>query len=118
MNHEDYIRFLLSATVFLLPMKKGVYAETAIPSKIFTFLMLDRPIIATKGSNVELILNESNAGFTVLNDYKKLADAIKYVITNKSTYNQYCNNGSLYVKENFDLSVIKYKVERLLKMMF
>lgn len=115
MNHEDYIQFLLSATVFLLPMKKGIYAETAIPSKIFIYLMFDRPIISTKGGDVELILNESSAGFTVSNNYKEFAEAIKYLITDNITYNRYCNKGSLYVKKHFDLLVIKKKVERLLK---
>lgn len=115
-NHltfNDYMNFLLNAFIFVLPMKKGVFSETAIPAKLFTYLMLDKPIISTKGGNIEIILKESNAGFAVPHNYKSLTQALKLLLKDDVLYTHFCGNGSKYARSHFDLKVIKKKVKSL-----
>lgn len=111
---NDYMNLLYNASIFLLPMKKGVFSETAIPAKLFTYLMLDRPIVSTKGGDVEIILKKSNAGIVVPHDYKVLSEVLKMLIENKTIYSQFCRKGSIYAEKHFDLKIIRKKVNKLL----
>ncbi|MHA1401652.1 MAG: glycosyltransferase family 4 protein [Candidatus Heimdallarchaeaceae archaeon] len=112
---NEYILFLLSGSLFLLPMKKGIFTETAIPSKLFTYLMLNKPIIATNGGDVEIILKNAKAGITVEYDPQILANEIIHFIENKDFYESYCGKGIDYLKENYSLKCIQRKVIQLLE---
>jgi len=112
---NDYILFLLSGSLFLLPMKKGIFTETAIPSKLFTYLMLNRPIIATKGGDVEIILKNAKAGITIDYNPKLLANEIINFVKNKNIYKSYFENGTDYIRENYSIKCIQRKVIQLLE---
>lgn len=118
LSFDDYMSFLASASVFLLPMKKGIFSETAIPAKIFTYLMYDKPIISTKGGAVEVILNKSNAGLAISHDHNELVQKLRLLMEDEEMYAQYCGNGSKYVREHLDLIVLKKKVIDLLNSVF
>jgi len=112
---DEYIQFLLSGYLFLLPMKKGIFSETAIPSKLFTYMMLNKPIIATKGGDVEVILKKSNAGIIVDYEPHTLANEIIRLVENKNLYKNYFGNGVDYLKINYSLKCIQRKVVQLLE---
>ena len=114
-NEKEYLEFLHNASIFVLPLRKGIFSETAIPTKLFTYLLLDKPIISTVGGDVEIILKNSKAGVAVSHNYKKFAKVIKSLILDDNKYLSYCGNGSYFVEKYFSLSIIKRKIIKLLK---
>jgi len=117
-SEEDYYHFLATCHLLLLPMKQGVFANTAIPTKLFTYLMLDIPIISVKGGDVERILNESNAGIAIEPEPEKIAEIILKLYCCSNYYSSFVGNGSSYVRENFSVNKIKEKVKSLFENIF
>lgn len=93
--------------VALITCKKGT-GNSAVPSKTFSIMACDTPIIASfdKGSDLEGILCEANAGICVeTGDAAALAAAIKSAKERKMTVN---SRAFVLEKANCKVSVGKY----------
>ncbi|MCC6815125.1 MAG: glycosyl transferase family 1 [Saprospiraceae bacterium] len=81
LSHEEYIKKISSATSLLLIGTKN--DPGVITGKFFEYLALKKPIIAIspKNSDVELILNQTNAGFNSdYNDPIKIKEILNWLI--------------------------------------
>ncbi len=112
---EDYNEFLQSVSISVLPMKKGIFNKTAIPAKLFTYMMLNKPIIATKGGDVEKIIEKSNVGLTTSHNPEEFAELIIKMYEDQKFYKTFLDTGKKYIEENYSIKVIKKKVNALLE---
>lgn len=79
---------------------KDIYAQQALNVKLFEFLAMGLPTIATRTHSTEYYLNDSIVMFSKMNDPKDVAKCIKELINNKQKREFLSANGLNYIKSN------------------
>lgn len=79
--HHMTVHFLAMADVVAIPQKRMSYAMEQVPSKLFDAMAMARPIVTTRVSDIEKMLD--GRGWVVDPDSpKQLASAIEYILDN------------------------------------
>lgn len=97
--------FIIQACdVGLVPLRDIQLFRGAIPSKIFEYLILRKPVLlGVDGEAKELFINEGNCGlFYTPQSEQELTEAILKLKNNRELAMQLGNNGERYVKAKFD----------------
>lgn len=102
-----------SADIALVSLRKDL-SHLAFPSKIYSIMSSGRSLIAMadEGSEIWEFVKNSQGGICVQSeDYKSLADTIKYLYKNKSLRKNMGNKGRNFIEKNYseDLVLQKYK---------
>ena len=95
----------------IVTLKNSKYFSKALPSKMFEFLALEKPIIlsAPEGEAQKLIL-QSGCGIAIKpNDCNELSDAVMKYVLNKNIYNRHSNKCRDVVKNNFNREIVANK---------
>ena len=96
---------------FFVPMDMRRYA---VPLKVFEYIAAGLPVIGTKGSETETILNEGRCGIAVDYDAASFAAAAKALLGDPDVYREYSRNAVAH-SETLDWSVLLEKEERLIR---
>ncbi len=96
---------------FFVPMDLRRYA---VPLKVFEYIAAGLPVIGTKGSETETILNEGRCGIAADYDAVSFAAAAKALLGDADVYREYSRNAVAH-SENLDWSVLLEKEERLIR---
>jgi len=88
MARKELIPFIArEADVLFINLKKDWILEKTIPSKLFDYLLLGKPVIAgIKGEGKEILEETGAAVFFEQDSYASLAEAIKEMHRNYSVY--------------------------------
>ncbi len=78
----------------------NIYAQQALNVKLFEFLAMGLPAIATQTNSTEYYLSESTVMFSKMNDPIDVARCIKELIQNKAKRESLSKNGLEYIKQN------------------
>jgi len=103
MLRDDLVKYLREkADVLFLNLKKDPILEKTIPSKLFDYLLLSKPIITgIKGEGREILKRTGAAVFFEQDSPVSLADAIKEMERNYDKYNRSAKENSLNLAKNF-----------------
>lgn len=96
---------------FFVPMDLRRYA---VPLKVFEYIAAGLPVIGTKGSETETILNEGRCGLAVEYDAASFAAAAKALLGDPDVYREYSKNAMAH-SESLDWSVLLEREERLIR---
>ena len=109
------VEILNSADIFLLPMKKIKAADDGLPTKIFEYQAVGKPIICSSNGMPGKYVNQTQSGIVVeTGDHKALAEAIAYLYKNPEIAMKYGENGKRYVKQNLSLEKIGQQIIKIL----
>lgn len=103
MLRDDLVKYLREkADVLFLNLKKDPILEKTIPSKLFDYLLLSKPIITgIKGEGREILKRTGAAVFFEQDSAISLVDAIKEMERNYDKYNRSAKENSLNIAKNF-----------------
>ncbi len=81
---EDLYRIVASADVALLPHLKNKNSDYGIPNKLFQYMMIGKPIIATNCRPIKRIIQETQAGVLYdPNNFEDLTDKMHFLFRNQ-----------------------------------
>jgi len=110
------VKLLDSADVFLLPMKDIKAADEGLPTKIFEYQALGKPIICCSRGESAKYVKETDSGLIINpEDAKALADAILYLYNDSELSMKLGANGKKYVNKHLTIEKIG---ERMYDSMF
>lgn len=79
---------------------KSTYSQQALNVKLFEFLALGVPVIATRTKSTSYYLDDSVVMFSNINDSKDVARCIKELYKDHTRRNTLSQNGVAYIKKN------------------
>lgn len=95
--------YLISSDITLIPHLKTGHTDNTIPHKLFQYMLLERPVIATNCNPIERIINETKSGLIYKsNDEKDFAEKILSVYNQPETLKQMGLNGKNAVQNKYN----------------
>lgn len=84
-SHNEIPRYLNAGDILLLPNKKGtrISERYTSPMKLFEYIAIGKPIVASDLLSIREILNEKNAVLVQPNNAKELVAGITQLVENK-----------------------------------
>lgn len=102
MSKEDTIQYMCNdADVLFFSLKPDKFLDKTIPSKLFDYLMFNKPIIFGINGEGKEILNNLRCGLSFC-DEETLVEALYEINRNYNLYKENSCSNLIYVKENFN----------------
>ena len=108
---------LASADVFVLTTRPGV-GKTSFPSRIYSFLLAARPVIASvdRDSDMARLLDEANAGIiTEPGNVKAFCRALETLYHDHSTRERLARKGREFLEHHYSPNAVVAQYDELLK---
>lgn len=106
---EDTIEIINIMDVFVLPS-----LWEGMPNVVLEAYVLSKPVIATQVDGAKEIIQDNKTGFLVPpRDWEKLANAIKLLLKNQKTREEFGKKGKEFVAQNFSLDRMVKDIEEL-----
>ncbi len=95
--------YIKTSSVCLIPHLKTVHTDNTIPHKLFHYMLLEKPVIATNCNPLERILKETDAGLVYTSDSASdLAEKITYLNKKPDLMAEMGRNGKRAVIEKYN----------------
>jgi glycosyltransferase involved in cell wall biosynthesis len=97
--------YIKASSVCLIPHLKTAHTDNTIPHKLFHYMLLEKPVIATNCNPLERILNETHAGLVYASENASdLAEKIIYLNKKPDLMEEMGTNGkgAVFDKYNWD----------------
>ena len=95
--------YILASDVCLIPQVKCEQTDKAAGHKLFHYMYLKRPVVATNCTHTQRVVEETDCGIVVpYGDHEALASSIIELHRNPSRCKQMGINGHLAVKEHYN----------------
>ena len=95
--------YIKMSSVCLIPHLKTVHTDNTIPHKLFQYMLLEKPVIATNCNPIERIIHETKSGIIYnSNDENELAEKIIKLYKNKRLREKMGENGKEAVLEKYN----------------
>jgi len=92
--------FIKASDICLIPHLKTVHTDNTIPHKLFHYMLLEKPVVATNCNPIERIINETECGLIYeSNDSNGLAECIIKLNKNSKLRKEFGLNGEKAVIE-------------------
>jgi len=115
LSQDKLIGFLQSSDIFLLPMSPLKTIDAGVPTKIYEFFALSKPVVCISEGGLKKLLEKTNSGIVVPhNNFKLLADSIMKLISNPDLCKELGNNGYQYVQNFVTLEKIGTRLEKII----
>ena len=86
----------------------------AIPHKLFQYMAMRKPIVATDCTSLKRIINECECGVIITSgDHKKIAEAIISLYNNKKCARKLGENGKEAVVKRYNWKIEAEKLRKL-----
>lgn len=103
---EELHKKLFSADVFLLPMVDNFISKTALPTKLFEYMSIGKPILLYGRGEPKNLVEKANAGLICEGGgYQNFAECIKKMV-DSPLKNEWGKNGQLYIKTHYSSKII------------
>jgi glycosyltransferase involved in cell wall biosynthesis len=113
-SRREVANLLSSADALILPLKDYGGPYPGIPSKLYEYQALGRPIICCAEGEPAKYISESNSGLVVEPENSKLlAEAVSYLIANPKKSREMGINGRNYVEREVTITAIGQKAKQL-----
>jgi len=101
LSRSRLVSVLSSADVFLLPMKQAKAVEEGLPTKIFEYQALGKPIICSSQGEPAAYISSTKSGLVVEpGNYEAFADAILELYNDRKLTWELGTHGYRYVSQN------------------
>lgn len=111
--YNDMPHYYASATAGILPLRNNHYDACKGPIKLFEYMAMELPVIATKIGEPEYIVSNANCGILIPFDKPKIAASmIIELIESPKCLNMYGKNGRHYIEKHL---LFSHQAESLLK---
>jgi glycosyltransferase involved in cell wall biosynthesis len=101
---ENTYQVLEQADVFMLPLVKDA-SLTSVPSKLITYMIAGKPIIASvdSGSDTARVIKKANCGWVVQPEVREQISSVMRMVrqNTKEIMKELGRNGQVYAEENF-----------------
>jgi len=103
---EKLPSYIQASDICLIPHLKTIHTDNTIPHKLFQYMLLQKPIIATNCNPIKRIINSTETGLIYdSDDQDKLAAHIIKLYENPQLRTQMSENGKKAVKEKYSWDV-------------
>lgn len=107
-SHEMIYEYCRASKIGVIPHLVTDHVNTTIPNKIFDYMGLGLPVIASNAAPMQRILEQEKCGMTFQSgDYEDLAHKISEIFI--SSYD-FGNNGKISVRERYNWSIDKARL--------
>jgi glycosyltransferase involved in cell wall biosynthesis len=108
--------WLASVDVTLVLLRDLPVFETVIPSKIFEFMALERPVVVAARGEIRRMVEEAKTGFAIdPEDPEALADAVDFVRTHPEEAMVRARAGREWVEASFQRDVLARRMAEFLE---
>ena len=114
--YKDLPYLLASSDILLVPLDKEK-TQLSVPSKLYNYMSVGKPILTTSdsGSEVARIIREANCGFyTDPEDEDKISNTIKKLLDSPHQLEFMGNNSRKYVVKKYSRDIILSLYEKIL----
>jgi len=95
--------FIEASDICLIPHLKTKHTDNTIPHKLFQYIFMRKPVIATNCNPIERILKETEAGLVYpSNNEIQLAEKILYLYSNPSLRSEMAEKGHKAIIEKYN----------------
>ncbi|HET53696.1 MAG TPA: glycosyltransferase [Ignavibacteria bacterium] len=95
--------YIEASDICLIPHLKTNHTDNTIPHKLFQYMFMKKPVIATNCNPIERIIRETEAGLVYSsNNEIQLAENIKYLFNNPSIRSEMSTKGHSAVIEKYN----------------
>ena len=95
--------YIKASDICLIPHLKTVHTDNTIPHKLFHYMLLEKPVVATNCNPIERIINEIKCGLVYeSNDSNGLAERITKLYKNSKLRKEFGLNGKKGVIEKYN----------------
>tara|TARA_Y100000768_G_scaffold251201_1_gene190856 strand:- start:1999 stop:3213 length:1215 start_codon:yes stop_codon:yes gene_type:complete len=116
MSRTKLINYIKKSSVCLVPLKDKKLFESALPSKMFEYMVCGKPVIASVRGDAKKFINNAKAGQAIdPEDPFKLSEAILAYYNDRNKCETDGRAGMSYVTENFSKEVLISKLLNELK---
>lgn len=117
-SHQEIYENIQKSSVCLIPHLKSEHTDTTLPNKLFDYMALGKPVIASDLVPVVRIIHDYECGIIFKsNNHNDLADQIIRIFLDKNT-TTFGKNGQKAVKEKFNWEVDSVILERIISELF
>jgi glycosyltransferase involved in cell wall biosynthesis len=108
---EKVAELTAACDIYAIPTLNTEYARAEIPGKIFEPMMLGKPVVASKLSDIPIILDNGRCGALVkAGDVAELADAIKKLADNQKSANELGSRAKKRYSSNYSMKQYEKKI--------
>lgn len=95
--------YIKGSSICLIPHLKTVHTDNTIPHKLFHYMILEKPVVASNCNPIERIIKEANCGLIYeSNNENDFADKVIELYKNESLQNEFGINGKKAVEEKYN----------------
>ena len=111
LTEEELNIELNRASVFVLPMVEKEMSDKGLPTKLFQYQSIGRPIIVASGGEPINYISETESGIAVTPENQgQLVEAIRWYLNHPDDLDSHGSNGLSYVKINMSVDSIGQKM--------
>jgi len=115
-ERDEVAKIMEEADILLLPLKAGKYIQTSIPSKLYEYQAIGKPIIICGEGEAARYVKRYKLGMVVKpGDHRGLAQTILYLINNPAISENLGKTAKIYVEENLTPTKIGKKMKSVLE---
>ncbi|MFQ5647014.1 MAG: glycosyltransferase family 4 protein [bacterium] len=110
-NFNNYLTFIKASRICLVPYHRSGHTDTTVPHKLFQYMIMKKPIIASSCAPLIRIVNETGCGLVFqAGSARDLADRILAIYRDSDNYGK---NGRKAVEEKYNWEVDGRSLVRL-----
>ncbi|MBK8944731.1 MAG: glycosyltransferase family 4 protein [Ignavibacteriae bacterium] len=115
-HHSKLPSYIKAADICLIPHLKTQHTDNTIPHKLFQYMLMGKPVIASNCNPIKRILNEVNAGLIYeANNEKYLAEKVIEIFNDQNKINAFGENGKNAVLEKYNWNATSKNLIKLFK---
>lgn len=100
---KEIPRLIEKSDVCIIPHLKSDHTDSTIPHKLFQYMYINKPIIASNCNPIERIINETESGLIyTYNDTKDFAEKVMILATNKKLFSKQQSTGKKAVEDKYN----------------
>ncbi|MBK7104713.1 MAG: glycosyltransferase family 4 protein [Ignavibacteriae bacterium] len=113
-HHSKLPSYIKAADVCLIPHLKTQHTDNTIPHKLFQYMLMSKPVIASNCNPIKRILNEVSAGLIYeANNEKDLAEKVIEIVSDTNRINEFGENGKKAVLQKYNWSATSKNLVKL-----
>jgi len=98
--------YIAESTVCLIPHLRTEHTDTTLPNKLFDYMALGKPVIASNCAPLERVVRETGCGLIFLSgDVTDLQEALRKVLSNTDAQSMMGRSGRQAIREKYNWGV-------------
>jgi len=96
-------KYIASSTICLIPHIRSEHTETTLPNKLFDYMALGKPVVASNCAPIARVIHETSCGLTFRSgDLADLSTALRTLLSNAEMRHAQGSNGRIAVQGRYN----------------